>query len=501
VALTPLARSARFALLAASLIVVGCSKSRSSDDGSAAPSPTATPPSSTSADGTGADRGDENADRSTGGAALGALPPAAAVANVDELVARLGLSTEHAAGAYGAGQTIAVLDNGFAGLDATLGRLLPLGTHVEPAPLAGEAATDHGTLTAIAAYAVATGSAWVRADRQGPRILLFNANGFTNFKAAVDGVIAAHADVVLYAQVWEYGGNGDGRGFIDHEVDRAVRAGVLWVNAAGNFAKTTYAGPLRRRDDDSVALPGADDRLHLTLGAGLPTDVTTLPLRVTLAWNDFDDAPTYRTPQDLDLFVENAAGDVVARSILRQSGPNDPEAAKTDGSETSAHAREVVRAELAPGDYRLRVAARSMNFDATSRLRISVDGPGAELTEATPDDAVLPPGDLAGVLTVGAADDAASGRSVDVAHGWTKPELLLESRLAFADGRSFTGTSAATAIAVGAAAALRSRYGPLSRDALVARLASANRARRAPDLCPAALSEACRVWPLVWQAP
>lgn len=381
----------------------------------------------------------------------------AAVDNLSEIIDRLNLAPYHARGFHGQNIKIAVLDNGFTGLNRSLGRRLPPNLSVQKAPRPDMQNTTHGTKLAEIAYALATGSASYQADLKGPEMLLFNANGYTNLKAAIDEVIRLKVDIVLYAQVWEYGGNGDGAGFINREVSRATSSGILWVNAAGNFGRATYSGPVKILDDDlTVKLPHNLRYLRFTV----PQDRT--PVKVVLSWNDFEDTKEYRTQQDLDLIVIDDQGREIGASRLVQSGPG--ETASRAGT-TSAHAREIITSQLDVGTYRLRVEAKSKNFDGQSRLRVTIDGAGVRMLDSTGGNSVLIPADNRSVFAVGATDVDYSSRSV-MSDGYSKPEISLVSQVRFEDGMTVRGTSAATAIAVGALSVLRSAKGRLSYEDL-----------------------------------
>lgn len=379
-----------------------------------------------------------------------------AVANLDELIKNLNLGAYHRCGYTGQGVKIAVLDNGFTGLNRSLGQRLPPGLKVEKGNGPDMADTTHGTKLAEIAYALATGKAAYDSEIKGPEILLYNAKGFTNLKAAIDAVITQKVDIVLYAQVWEYGGNGDSSGFINAAVDRATAAGVLWVNAAGNFGQSTFAGPISiDSDGQAVKLPHQERYVRFAV----PQHNT--PVRVVLSWNDFDTSETYRTAQDLDLFLLDENGKELASSRMAQTGSASTKS--EDGRELSAHAREIVQTQLSTGTYMLRVDARSANFDAASRLRLTVDGLNVRVIERTEEETVLIPADNATVFTVGASDVSYSSRSFGTNVRPPKPDAVLKSTIKFDDGMEVQGTSAATAIAVGALAVFQSQHGSFNQ--------------------------------------
>jgi hypothetical protein len=380
------------------------------------------------------------------------------LANLSDIMARTGVDTLHARGKRGQDVTIAILDNGFAGLSHSVGVRLPPGLSVQPSPRPEQQETAHGVKLAEIAHAVATGSTRWDASRPGPRLLLFNANGFTNLKAAIDRVVELRPDIVLYAQVWEYGGNGDGTGFINREVRRATDAGVLWVNAAGNNGQAAWSGPVAIDSRGDVRLPHEGRYVRFSV----PRSGTSV--RIVLAWNDFDESKDYRTPQDLDLVLEkdsDGARETVGVSRLEQRGGVASGEASSPGE--SAHARETLQKTLAAGVYYLRVEAASRNFDAESRLRLTIDGAGVRLLDKPEGDSVLIPADNPAVLTVGASDVDYSGRSA-ASSPLHKPEVTITSEVAFDDGERHHGTSAASAVAAGFLAAAQSARGKLSRD-------------------------------------
>jgi len=391
----------------------------------------------------------------------GTMPSLGPILNLDSLRDQLGLRSWQARGHRGSGVRIAILDNGFAGLEESLGKRLPPGLSVPKAPGNPESPTTHGTMLAELVHALATGDTSWDPARPGPELLLLNSNGFTNFSAAVDQAIAARVDMILYSQVWEYGGNFDGRGFINSEVDRATAAGITWVNAAGNFGLSSFSGPVVVGAGHGVILPheGRYVRFRVPAASGN----RRLPVKIVLAWNDFATVRSYRTPQDLDLVLESSAGVETAAGRLIQDG-----SANGGDARFSAHAREIIRAELAPGIWHLRVDAISRNFDPDSMFRISIDGAGVEVLDAPASETILIPADNPKVLTVGAADANFSAASpAGASSGGTigKPEILAPSRLRFAastssvDVTEIKGSSSAAAVAVATLAVWQSGTG------------------------------------------
>src|SRR4051812_10182347 len=188
------------------------------------------------------------------GSGTGTRLAAARVVDADAVRKRLGLVPEYLEFAGIESVKIAVLDYGFDGVGG--GRAyLPDGTvvveHYDPdfvrryhlgdpafrKPF--EPLNRHGRIMAQIVWAVA-GS-----HPRGPRFYLLNANGPTMLRRAVRYAIVQGVDIILFSGSFEGGGNGDGRGPIDGIVADALAAGMVWINAAGNYGRRVYNGPLR----------------------------------------------------------------------------------------------------------------------------------------------------------------------------------------------------------------------------------------------------------------
>lgn len=375
-----------------------------------------------------------------------------AVGNLRAIVRATGVDRLQTRGYRGQNLKIAVFDNGYTGLNHSSGKRLPPDLKVMPAPGNEMADTTHGTKMAEIAYAVATGSPHWAPEISGPQMLLYNTNGFTNLKAAVDDAVNARVDIILYAQVWEYGDNDGTDGFVNEAIRKATEAGILWVNASGNFGLTTFRAPLELVEGGKVKLPWEERYLRLYVTAPVS------PARIVLSWNDFDRSPDYRTPQNLDLRLLNSSKEVIATSDKDQNGGRD-----STHSLFSAHAREIINTVLEAGTYYIAIDAKSRNFDPGAKITVAVDGPGVSMPEATGEDSLMAPAGNPGVIAVGALDSRKT--SVLVRDGQiVKPELFLTSNIEFTDGIARDGTSAASAIATGALAAWISANGKASAE-------------------------------------
>jgi hypothetical protein len=262
-------------------------------------------------------------------------------------------------------------------------------------------------------------------------------------KAAVQTVVDEDFDIVLYSQVWEYGGNGDGMGFINSLVNQATSNGVIWINAAGNFGNATYFAPIQILADEWSFLPSPNNGVRVRCREN-KTDKCNL--RAVLSWNDFKNEPEIGTTKDLDLVLSDDTMKVIRSGGLEQVA--------TGGAPgTSLYPREIVEAELKPGLYELRVKARSKNFaKSVDNLRIVTSGDYLEQIDVTTAfETLLAPADNLTVITVGANDSEKSSASARMG----KPEVSFESVVQLKNGDSFKGSSNSAAMAAALATVAR----------------------------------------------
>lgn len=335
---------------------------------------------------------------------------------------------------------IAVLDNGFRGWEKALGHTLPANTEHHAGRVPAPEEETHGLFMAEIVYELLT-EGGLNQQYKPVEFHLYNTYGYSNLTAAVDDVIARKIDVVLYAQTWDFGGNFDGRGFVNALVTKATNAGVLWVNAAGNSRGLVHNG--------SVPAAGKDLLLDLKCQAAPEAECRA---RVALAWNDFHDETDVGTEKDLDLFLETTAGQVLAKSELRQK-------LKPVSPADSYYPREILNQPLKAGAYRIRVRQIGGKFTGRDRLRVTVSGDQLHLMDADNEENLGIPADHPGAITVGALD--AERSSVSLRR--RKPELLTRSLITLKDGAKFQGSSNASALVAAGAAIMRSVKAKISR--------------------------------------
>lgn len=379
--------------------------------------------------------------------------------NLNNLKSQLGFSRYYQADNNKRPLRIAVLDKGFDGYQNEIGRSLPADTRYVPGPVATppEVKVEHGFRMAQILTAMMTDD--MKASQWAPQITLYNVFGFTNFKAAIDDVIAKKVDLVLYSEVWEYGGNFDGKGFINQQVSRATAAGVIWVNAAGNFGLTTYNSGIRTIKDSWVQLPDRNDALALRCA---PQQGGKCPVKIVLSWNDFKDDVTQGTAKDLDLALADDLLNIVQTSALKQT------TAAEEQPGTSKYPREIIAAELNEGTYYIRVKNRSLNFTGRDQLRITVDGESISMPSHSNEETLLNPADNPSVITVGASDSDRSARSVRLG----KPDIMAPSSITLQNGEEFRGSSNSAAIVAAGIALLKTQRGDLRRSDILSRIRS-----------------------------
>ncbi|MGK5082778.1 S8 family serine peptidase [Bdellovibrionota bacterium FG-1] len=338
---------------------------------------------------------------------------------------------------------IAILDNGFSGFDSGKGQL-PESAIFVAGPGNAQAPSNHGLGMAEIVWAM-TGK-----HPEGPHFYLVNTNGFTNFKAAVDFVLQEHIDIVLYAQVWPFGSNFDGTGFINEAVNKATQAGVVWINAAGNFGEMVH---------EAKIAPNTDIEFKNTLDEN--------EITITLSWTDFRASENYSTNKDLDLYVYDSQNKVVAKSELIQRGEAPP---ASGTSSLSSYARESLTLQsLERGTYRISVQDKSGNFEANDRFRVLLEPrqPGsATLTNPTSSAEIFAPADNPNVLTVG-EDFTISSRGM-TADGRIKPDVVIDaSVVSFSNGTTVRGSSTASALLAGTLALMKAQKPSLNSAVLL----------------------------------
>ena len=146
------------------------------------------------------------------------------------------------AGYTGSGVKVGVIDSGFDGFDGLMGTEVPASVQVRCYPSLGEYSPDlekcrggsHGTEVAESVMDIAPNVTLYIADPQ----------SHGDLSDTVDWMISEGVSVINHSRTWQFDGLGDGTSPYAfsplNTVDRAVTAGIVWVNAAGNSAEITW---------------------------------------------------------------------------------------------------------------------------------------------------------------------------------------------------------------------------------------------------------------------
>lgn len=358
------------------------------------------------------------------GAAL-ALAALAATASAAPMIShgayRMGADALWSRGILGQDQTIAILDEGFDGLERSvaLGELPPperMTLHSED-PLHGweghnklRRPTPHGVRMAEIVHDMAPRAHLVLVRYDTPE----------QFAAAARWVADRGIPVVSHSNS-RLTGPFDGSGAYARAVDEAAARGVLWVNSAGNYARRHWSGTA----DGAPAI--------IPLGA---QEGDTLLLSLT--WSGQADA---------DLVVEREVAPGAWEEVARGE-PDGPVTRITPVIPVSGGAHRVVVRQTAGAAQALHL------FSQTADLGDMV---AAESSVATP-------GDAAGALTVGALNWATQRLEPYSSRGPTrdgrpKPDILGPTYVTSnPEFPGTAGTSAATPHVAAAALLLRQLY-------------------------------------------
>ena len=366
-----------------------------------------------------------------------------------EGASRIGALANHSAGVRGQGVKVAIIDGGFKGANQ-LGQDMPARRRYRDYTGEGIYAGEdvHGTACAEIVHDVAPEA----------ELYLYKVGDMVDLENAKDHSIRAGIDIVNHSMGWFGTGIGDGRGAACDIVNDAADKGILWVNSAGNDAKSHYHGFWFDSDDDGWQNFSGDDQV-IAFEAEEGDSI-----RVFLTWNDW---PISQQDYDLYLYFVNSSGDLkfVAASIDAQSAfSNNPPVERIEiKAERSGEYGILVRSEDAR-PRRLKIWSLNHDFEEYSVAENSIGSPA----------------DARGAMSVGAvhydyynlgriADYSSRGPTTD---GRFKPELVAPSGVSTVSyGESeffygYIGTSAAAPHVAGAAALIKSANPSYSREEL-----------------------------------
>jgi len=242
---------------------------------------------------------------------------------------------------------------------------------------------------------------------------------------------------------------GDGRGPLCEAIDRVRRNGVLFVQAAGNYAQRHYEGRFRDTDRDGwhEFSPG-DEGLSFYAEAGDVIDAL-------LMWNDwnYDDPNVGTSTHDYDLYLKDRYNNTIASSTKYQNGNDLPY-------------EHILCVAPRSGLYSLRV--KKYRSSTNCILEIYNFNHDILEDEVVTSGSIAPPADARGALAVGAVDcgdvlEPYSSRgptnavwraccSMMADPSRTKPDLVAPDEFVISPTEIWGGTSCSAAVVAGAAA-------------------------------------------------
>jgi len=351
-------------------------------------------------------------------------------------VAAIGAGAFHAAGITGSGAKVAIIDLGFAGLSQAQARG-DVPTSVNQHDLTGTGLTSgitHGTAVAEIVHEIAPGA----------ELYLIKIGDEVDLDQAVTYCQNNGIDIINHSLGWYNTNFYDGTGTIAEIAKRAIRAGVLWVNAAGNEAESHWEGSFTDGNTDSWH----DQSLSFHAASG-----SQVVLYMT--WDAWPQASS-----DYDLYLYDPASNLVASSTKHQTGTEEP-------------TESIITTVPASGTYTVRIKG-------SGSKKLEIYNLYHNISPAMAASSILAPANVGDVVSIGA---------IDHVHYTTGPQESYSSQGPTNDGRAkpdlcapdnvttgtnpyspFLGTSGAAPHAAGAAALLLSQQPSLTEPALRARL-------------------------------
>jgi hypothetical protein len=350
---------------------------------------------------------------------------------VSESVSLTGAAALQQVGFTGGGVRVAVVDLGFQGLGAAIAAgELPRSTRAVDFTGTGvERDTEHGVAVAEEIADMAPGVS-LTCIKIGDEVDLENAAAYLR---ATGIRIANHS--VGWVLASYYDDTGPINGIVNRSHDQD---GVLWTVAAGNSALSHWRGAWVDADhDERLDFAPGENALDITNPDGF--------VSVFLNWNQYGHSIT-----DLDLYVRDRNGAIVASSTDPQTGAQDP-------------AEEVsFRYDAARAPYRAEVVHHAGPVDGLDVTLFSFDDDFARPSAGS---SVMDPADAHGALAVGAIAASRYALASGVApesyssqgpttDGRLKPDLCApDGTSTFTYGlRASYGTSFSAPVAAGAAA-------------------------------------------------
>lgn len=362
---------------------------------------------------------------------------------VSEGVQLTDASFYHEAGYQGQNTKVALIDLGFQGLARAQERgELPEDVVTKDFTGGGlDGDTTHGTDVAEIVHDMAPQA----------QLYLIKIADEIDLENAKDYCISKGVDVINHSGAWFDTNFTDGTGLVCGIADDARSHGILWVNAAGNWAKKHYQG---------FFLDGDDDGWH-DFASGETTNAIQVPKKqdiyLYLTWDDWP-----ATDQDYDLYLFALFGSEfvpIADSTTRQTGTQPP-------------TESIIIRDAEPDTYYVAI----FRYSGTETKELKLFSFSHSLEYQTASHSLSAPADAKGAVAVAAIDQANwyTGPQEDYSSqgptndGRVKPDISGPTNVAVFTSRRQEGTSAASPHVAGAASLLLSRYLDLTPDEIQA---------------------------------
>ena len=375
------------------------------------------------------------------------LPPQPAATSQGRSVHRA--DVWNSGGLTGAGVKVGIIDMGFKGFSSLMGSDLRATVVAQCYVLVGNNPTSnlsdceagdekHGTGVAEAVMDMAPGAT----------LYIANPKSYSDLQATATWMASQGVRVINHSVGWIWQGPGDGNSPFTNSalssVSAAVSGGALWVNAAGNDARSTWRGSFSDPDGNGfLNFSGDDERNDVFL-------IKDKDFVAQLRWDDSWGSAA----KDLDLVLLDGAGNIAAASANVQSAGAYP------------FPREVLAfTPPADGTYYIVIARNSGSVPAWVQVQAFTQQP---LQYATAAGSIANPAESAnpGMLAVGAARwnttdtieyFSSQGPTTD---NRVKPDIVGADRgdsVTYGTG-AFAGTSQAAPHVAGLAALVLQRY-------------------------------------------